>query len=78
MKKQTAVEWLVENLSNLKPEDMTSIFDVRLIIQQALAMEREQILAAANLPIRDRGYDATKFSNIGEQYYSKTYGTQTP
>ena len=47
-------------------------------IEQALAMEREQILAAANIPMKDRGYDATKFSNCGEQHYAKTYGTQTP
>ena len=47
-------------------------------IELALEMEREQIMDAANLPIRDRGYDAAKFSNVGEQYYAKTYGAQTP
>ncbi len=40
--KQTAVEWLVDKLSNIKAEDFNSTLEVRLIIQQAKEMEKEQ------------------------------------
>ena len=73
--KQTAVEWLVENLSNLKPEDMTSIFDVRLIIQQAAAMEREQTIEFGKVCL-DKAKDLdirTAYSKI-DQIYNETYG----
>ena len=67
--KQTAVEWLVEKLSNLKPEDMTSIFDIRLVIQQAKAMEKEQIIQA------NEDFSTNSLGELltGEQYYNETY-----
>ena len=42
MDKQTAVEWLIDKLSNIKAEDFNSTLEVRLIIQQAKAMEKQQ------------------------------------
>ena len=67
--KQTAVEWLVEKLSNLKPEDMTSIFDIRLVIQQAKAMEKGQIIQA------NEDFSTNSLGELltGEQYYNETY-----
>lgn len=40
--KQTAVEWLIDKLSNIKAEDFNSTLEVRLIIQQAKELERQQ------------------------------------
>ena len=62
--KQTAVEWLVEELLNGKAL-MPSI------IEQAKEMEKEQIVKAANFDsksISENGY------RKGEQYYNETYG----
>lgn len=67
MKKQTAVEWLVEQLKDME-------YDLRLIpntIDQAKAMEKEQIIDAANkLLYRGTGPGDT----AAEQYYNETYG----
>ena len=74
---QTAVQWLIDKLSNIKAEDFNSTLEVRLIIQQAKTMEREQIMMA----VKDSWYMA-KGSNFQapqeEQYYNETYGAQTP
>ena len=63
--KQTAVEWLQLELKKLPMVDVTEVF------QQALSMEKEQIMRAV--------YDAmgTNFDpNMGraELYYNETYG----
>jgi hypothetical protein len=70
MSKQTAVEWLEDNMYSLK---IPAIYFVDLIdlVNQAKAMEKEQIMRAV--------YDAmgTNFDpNMGraEQYYNETYG----
>jgi hypothetical protein len=62
MSKQTAVEWLVEEL--FKKIDYIQV-DPR-IINQAKAMEREQIIDA---------YDKNKMGRVdyGEQYYNETF-----
>jgi hypothetical protein len=61
MSKQTAVEWLVEEL--FKKIDYIQV-DPR-IINQAKAMEREQIIEAA---------ERWKGTNFAEQYYNETFG----
>jgi HEPN domain-containing protein len=63
MSKQTAVEWLVEEL--FKQIDYIQV-DPK-IIEQALEMEREQIIDA---------YDKNKMGRVdyGEQYYNETFG----
>ena len=70
-KKQTAVQWLVTQLNleiNYIPMDYWD--RIRDLVQQALQMERQQIVDAytANSVIRIR----TK----AEQYYNETYGGQ--
>lgn len=66
-KKQTAVEWLIYNLTPLYP----SIKELKFTIALAKEMEKQQIIQAV--------YDSmgTNFDpNMGraEQYYNETYG----
>jgi len=68
MSKQTAVEWLVEEL--FKKIDYLQV-DPR-IINQAKAMEKEQIIDACNLQRNDyRGMPT--YNKSGEAYYNETY-----
>lgn len=63
MKKQTAVEWLMENLHLAKSP-----------FQQAKAMEKEQIVDFAKICL-DKALDLdirTAHSQV-EQYYNETY-----
>jgi hypothetical protein len=72
--KQTAVEWLVEQLNekiDFIPLDKWDM--IRDIIQQAKAMEKEQIMDAN----RD-GVDMVLYKKdfiSGEQYYNETFNT---
>ena len=64
--KQTAVEWLIGDLNqkiDFIPMDKWDM--IRDIIQQAIAMEKEQIIDACNYG---------DFEELGEQYYNETYG----
>ena len=63
--KQTAVEWLVEQLE----QHHTSI-DIKntVVFQQAKAMEKEQIVETYN----EGALDGLQ---LGEQYYNFVYGT---
>lgn len=70
MKKQTAVEWLVDAIFN--EVDLKDAI-LKLAIQQAKAMEKQQIIDAYKI-----GYDEglqiiTKYENV-EDYYTSTYG----
>lgn len=73
MSKQTAVEWLLEEWPILESQIPPRIID------QAKAMEREQIIEAFDEGKSD-GYKTARewdemviFSN-SEQYYNQTYG----
>ena len=62
MKKQTAVEWLalyIKGITNLNCDE---------VINQAKAMEKEQIIEAINYGCSDWG----SFKDV-EQYYKDTY-----
>ena len=72
MKKETAVEWLWLNLTDdmigeLSPEQIKSIYNV---VQEAKAMEKEQIVTAhiEGQPL----YSC--HSEKAKQYYNETYG----
>ena len=70
--KQTAVEWLQEQLKkgiNYNPLDSNSYLnEVEKVFKQAKEMEKEQIVDAVDgFPIENRNLD-------GEQYYNETYG----
>ena len=67
--KMTAVEWLIDKLSNIKAEDFNSILEVRLICQQAKEMEKEQIEESfkhGRLPVLFGSFEA-------EEYYNEKY-----
>jgi hypothetical protein len=68
--KQTAVEWLIEKLTD-EPEHYLFLCDkpeymygLTKIIQQALEMEKQQIIAAVEWNYK---------SNMGEVYYNAVY-----
>ena len=68
--KQTAVEWLVENL-HLHNDVYFVTKDKRNIIEQAKEMEKEQIIEAwmaTDNPLQRMS---------AEQYYNETYNTET-
>lgn len=74
MTHQTAVEWLKDILGDYGYTRVD--IDWKTLdefFEQAKAMEKKQIIDAANLPIKDRWYVATKYSNCGEQYYNDTF-----
>jgi hypothetical protein len=66
-KKQTAVEWVIEQIQTF---EFTHL-DRNRILEQAKAMETEQIIDANNM-----GYSACKrhTDETAEQYYTSTYG----
>lgn len=64
MKKQTAVEWLIDWMGK------SQYFignDLLQAVEQALAMEKEQIVDAVD------GFPLDKRHLDGEQYYNETY-----
>jgi hypothetical protein len=74
MKKKTAVEWLVRKINNelIGEIPMHRWDEIREIVQQAKAMEKEQIITAY--------YQGDYNSDIyptAEQYYNQTYNTDT-
>ena len=68
MAQQTAVEWLIEGIHK-----NMGVWIPTHIQEQAKAMEKEQIINAANdvLAQQDNTYYGTP--NLGEQYYNETY-----
>jgi len=72
MKKQTAVEWLVEEL-----EKHHTKIDIKntVAFNQAKAMEKEQIKNAYILPLSSEYWfkDEDFFQTESEQYYNQTY-----
>jgi Mg/Co/Ni transporter MgtE len=66
-KKQTAVEWLFEQVANLDWRNLQG--DKKLeIFEQAKAMEKEQIIEAIDYGCSDWG----SFKDV-EKYYNETY-----
>ena len=69
--KQTAVEWLMEQLTKNYPLTKES---AESIIDQAKAMEKEQIIRTY---LMARCYDTKNSVNEAEQYYTETYESNT-
>ena len=66
--KQTAVNWLIEQIKSDQNQKALSANEWMQVIEQAKAMEKEQIMDAW-----DVGKDS--FSSMSaEQYYNETYG----
>ena len=69
MKKQTAVEWLVEQIKSDQNQKALSASEWMEVIEQAKEMEREQIEEAYNNGCEERHNEPVN----GEQYYNETY-----
>jgi hypothetical protein len=67
-KKQTAVEWLVQQIENKNGKEFTSYY--LEFIEQAKAMEKQQIIEANE----DCSTNELGELFTGEQYYNETYG----
>jgi len=69
MKKQTAVEWLWEQMDDL-------IIYQRFIhlLEKAKAMEKEQIVDANISGMEFIPVDPSMYKQDAEQYYNETYG----
>jgi hypothetical protein len=74
MKKQTAIDWLVEQVKSKENQKSFSILQWLKIIEKAKEMEKEQIIDAyvdvgiddnPNLPI---------LKMVAEKYYNEKYG----
>ena len=65
--KETAVEWLEKELNYIEENAYTSYIDLK--IQQALAMEKEQIENAFNYGQFDLGMEA-------DEYYNQTFKSE--
>jgi len=70
MSKQTALQWLSEQLNDKWINGYLSPISIKSLIDEALQMEREQII--------DAYYEGKEygFKEQGEQYYNETYGGQ--
>ena len=77
-KKQTAVEWLVEQIKSDQNQKSLSASEWMQVINQAKQMEKEQMQkliiwmykVSADQPMRFE----TDIDDIVEQYYNETYG----
>jgi hypothetical protein len=70
MKKQTAVEWLIEQIGWYNLELLS---DLRFEIDKAKAMEKEQIVDAYDAGLFDGSMDDVN-NRMHKQYYNETYG----
>lgn len=75
MSKQTAVEWLVEQLNSSAPisrygHEHISISMPKELIDQAKAMEREQIIIAF---CEGYDHDGESYDDAETKYYNSTY-----
>ena len=73
MSKQTAVEWLVEQINpDMKTMQGNIIQD---LLEQAKAMEREQIIEAHGIKREHDIQNGVDFWHVkhGEAYYNETY-----
>lgn len=70
MKKQTAVQWLVEQLNEIGFHTIL----IENVIEQAKTMEKEQIVNAWNTRSKIDGVLTFTDNRTAEQYYKETYG----
>jgi len=74
MSKQTAVEWLIDQLEKYELYSKVS-FQCLKEIDQAKAMEKEQIETAYQAGDGD-AYNLEETKTWAEQYYNETYGVK--
>jgi len=74
--KQTAVEWLAEQITTVKWK-MSDVTDRNSIIEQAKAMEKEQIIDAYLKDRRGKFDKALRLIYNAQKYYNETYESKT-
>ena len=76
MSKQTAVEWLIQNIVEDQTIKAKSMSEWTMVYAQAKAMEKEQIEDAWNKRCSHGVVSQTWHieTKNGEQYYNETYG----
>ena len=70
MAQQTAVDWLVQQIGQFLEINKELGME---IIEQAKAMEKEQIIKAASIVL---WHNTSNSTNEAEQYYNQTYGNE--
>ena len=75
-KKQTALEWVIQYLNNVKPDEFCSIEKIKELLKQAMHIEKEQIEKAYFDCLSDCYWyrDTTELKDESEIYYNQTYG----
>jgi len=81
MKKQTAVEWLIESLEKLEGHVEKGtislddyIFNIKWVKDQSKSLEKEQIIDFTRKAVR-KIFDEDRQNPFNlEQYYTETYG----
>jgi len=81
IKKQTAIDWLVDQIKSVENQKGLSAQDWLEVIEKAKAMEKEQIIntwSEATAPDHEIGLSDAFYiiSQVqkAEQYYNETYG----
>ncbi len=69
--KQTSIEWVLQYLNNVKPNEFCSIEKIKELLEQAKIMHKQEIIDAANTLL----YHSTgQGDTAAEQYYQETFG----
>ena len=80
MKKQTAVEWFVDQLSSYTTTDGNIIShhqNITHLFEQAKEMEKEQIIDAYENGLYDGdGRNRSHYNMNAEQYYNETFKSE--
>ena len=76
MSKQTAVEWLIQNIVEDQTIKAKSMSEWTTIYEQAKAMEKEQIIEAYLTPLSNEYWFQKDeiLNQESEKYYNQTYG----
>lgn len=73
--KKTAVEWLVLQFGFQGRNNQEMLY-VKQMVEQAKAMEKEQIMDAFRNGLNDWYDKDTSYYENAEQYYNETYGKE--
>jgi hypothetical protein len=72
--KQTAVEWLAEQINGLDTAVSLNYFKQK--VEQAKEMEKQQIIDAYRSGVYDGGENVSQYNMNAEQYYTETFKQQ--
>ena len=71
--KQTAVEWLIQNIVEDQTIKAKSMSEWIKIFEQAKAMEKEQIIDAFGVGCHHESKRLVGYQDTAEQYYKQVY-----